>query len=126
MFALMAADFVVLVHALFIAFVLLGGLLTIHWPRAAWVHLPAAVYGVAIEMIGWTCPLTPLENSLRRAGGDGVDLQGGFIEQYLVALIYPPGLTPAVQVVLGLAVVAVNVAVYGIVALRRQRRRAAD
>ncbi|AYH42307.1 hypothetical protein CDA09_02700 [Azoarcus sp. DN11] len=122
----MAADFVVLMHALFIAFVVFGGLLTIRWPRLAWAHLPAAAYGAGIELIGWTCPLTPLENALRRAAGGGVELQGGFVEHYLIPLIYPPGLTPAVQAVLGFAVVAANVAVYGIVALRRQRRRATD
>lgn len=125
MFALMAADLVVLVHALFIAFVVLGGLLTLRWPRAKWVHLPVAAYGAGIELIGWTCPLTPLENALRRAAG-GVDYRGGFVEHYLIPLIYPAGLTPQVQLVLGLLVLAINVLVYGIVALRRRRRRAGD
>ncbi|WP_026296200.1 DUF2784 domain-containing protein [Aromatoleum toluclasticum] len=125
MLALMAADLVVLVHALFIAFVVLGGLLTLRWPHTVWVHLPVAAYGAGIELIGWTCPLTPLENALRRAAG-GVDYRGGFIEHYLIPLIYPAGLTPRVQLVLGLLVLAINVLVYGIVALRRGRRRAGD
>ena len=121
MFALMAADLVVLVHALFIAFVVLGGLLVLRWPRARWVHLPVAAYGAAIELIGWTCPLTPLENALRRAAG-GAGYREGFIEHYLIPLIYPAGLTPRVQLVLGLLVLAINVFVYGIVALRRKRK----
>ena len=125
MLALMAADFVVLVHALFIAFVVFGGLLTLRWPRAKWAHLPVAAYGAAIELIGWTCPLTPLEKSLRLAAG-GVDYRGGFIEHYLIPLIYPAGLTPRVQLVLGMLVLVINVLVYGIVALRRRQRRAGD
>ena len=125
MLALMAADLVVLLHALFIAFVVFGGLLTVRWPRAAWAHLPVAAYGAGIELIGWTCPLTPLEHALRRAAG-GVDYHGGFIAHYLIPLIYPPGLAPAAQLVLGLLVLAVNALVYGLAAPRRRRRRAGD
>ncbi|EYS97536.1 membrane protein [Cupriavidus sp. SK-4] len=115
------ADLVVIVHGLFILFVVAGGLLVLRWPRVAWLHLPAAVWGVLIEWSGWICPLTPLENMLRRAAGQA-GYSGGFVERYLLPLIYPAGLTPAVQLWLGLVVLVVNVAVY---ALWWRRRRAA-
>ncbi|UIF86072.1 DUF2784 domain-containing protein [Cupriavidus sp. UYPR2.512] len=115
------ADLVVIVHGLFILFVVAGGLLVLRWPRVAWLHLPAAVWGVLIEWSGWICPLTPLENTLRQAAGQA-GYSGGFVERYLLPLIYPAGLTPAVQLWLGLVVLVVNVAVY---ALWWRRRRAA-
>ncbi|QEZ48196.1 DUF2784 domain-containing protein [Cupriavidus oxalaticus] len=114
------ADLVVIVHGLFIVFVVAGGLLVLRWPRLAWVHLPAAAWGVLIEWSGWICPLTPLENALRRAAGEA-GYSGGFIERYLLPLIYPPGLTPAVQLWLGLVVLVVNVAVYAVWWRRRRR-----
>jgi hypothetical protein len=115
----LAADLVVLVHLAFVVFVVLGGLLVLRWPRAAWAHLPAAVYGALIELVGWGCPLTPLENDLRRAAGEAGH-EGGFIEHYLVPILYPHGLTPTIQVVLGVLVVTVNLAVYA-TAYRRHR-----
>ncbi|CAJ94653.1 DUF2784 domain-containing protein [Cupriavidus necator] len=115
------ADLVVIVHGLFILFVVAGGLLVLRWPRVAWLHLPAAVWGVLIEWSGWICPLTPLENMLRRAAGQA-GYSGGFVERYLLPLIYPAGLTPAVQLWLGAVVLVVNVVVY---ALWWRRRRAA-
>ncbi|HEX5759709.1 MAG TPA: DUF2784 domain-containing protein [Thermoanaerobaculia bacterium] len=120
----LAADAVLVVHAGFVLFVVLGGLLVLRWPRAAWAHLPAAAWGAAIEFLGWTCPLTPLENDLRRLGGQA-GYPGGFIQHYIVALLYPGGLTPSLQVALGLFVVAVNLAVYFWV-WRRRRRAAAS
>lgn len=116
--ASLAADLVVLVHFGFVAFVAGGGLLVLRWPRAAWVHLPAAAWGAGIVLFGGVCPLTPLENALRRAAGEA-GYEGGFIEHYLIPSIYPPGLTRGVQIVLGLLVIAVNLAVYTI-ALRRR------
>ena len=114
------ANLVLALHGAFVLFVVAGGLLSLRWPRAAWVHLPAAAWGAGIELTGGICPLTPLENRFRElAGQAGFD--GGFVEHYLLASIYPDGLTRETQVVLGLAVVAVNVAVYA-VAWRRQRR----
>ncbi|MCY1212328.1 hypothetical protein D9M68_120670 [compost metagenome] len=115
------ADLVVIVHGLFILFVVAGGLLALRWPRVAWLHLPAAAWGVLIEWSGWICPLTPLENTLRQAAGQA-GYSGGFVERYLLPLIYPAGLTPAVQLWLGLVVLVVNGAVY---ALWWRRRRAA-
>ncbi|NUO86546.1 MAG: DUF2784 domain-containing protein [Cupriavidus sp.] len=117
------ADLVVIAHALFIVFVVAGGLLVLRWPRAAWVHLPAAVWGVLIEWAGWICPLTPLENTLRRAAGQA-GYSGGFVERYLLPLIYPAGLTPAVQLWLGLVVLGVNVAIYALWWRRRRHHHA--
>ena len=103
-----------------IVFVVFGGLLALRWRWIPWVHLPCAVYGAAIELIGWICPLTPLENDLRAtAGQDGYP--GGFVEHYLLPVIYPSGLTPTIQIVLGTAVIVVNVAIY-VVVWRRSTR----
>ena len=121
MLSSMAADLRVALHFAFILFVVLGGLLVLRRPWLAWLHLPAAVWGVLIELVGWTCPLTPLENRLRRmAGEDGYTR--GFIEEYLVPLVYPPGLTPALQLYLGLAVILINLVVFLFVFRRIGRR----
>ena len=116
------ADLVVGVHALFVAFVVLGGLLALRWPRVAVLHVPAAIWGALIEFQGWVCPLTPLEKSLRAAAGDS-GYRGGFIEHYLLPVLYPPGLTRGVQLVLGSLVIAVNLAVYSFLLYRRRRAR---
>jgi hypothetical protein len=112
------ADAVLVLHFAFIAFAVLGGLAVLRWPRLAWLHLPAALWAAGISFAGWTCPLTPLENRLRRLGGEG-GFEGGFVEHYLTSAIYPEGLTRGVQVALGIFVVALNLAVY----LRLLRRR---
>lgn len=108
------ADGVLVVHLAFIVFVVAGGLLALRRPRVAWIHLPAALWGAVIEVAGWVCPLTPLENRLRRAGGEA-GYGGGFVEHYLVPLIYPEGLTRGHQVALGVGVVVVNLVVYALV-----------
>ena len=89
------------------------------WPRAAFVQLPALAWGVAIEINNWICPLTPLEQSLRRAAGED-GYSGGFIDYYIVPLIYPAGLTPDIQQVLGISVLALNAAIYGAWLLKRK------
>ncbi|WP_405243477.1 DUF2784 domain-containing protein [Lentisalinibacter salinarum] len=122
MAANLAADAVLLLHAAFIVFVVAGGLIALRWPLAAAVHLPCAVWGAAIEFTGGVCPLTPLEQRLRAAAGEA-GYSGGFIEHYVVPLIYPAGLTPTVQLVLGSAVILVNLAVYGFVLRRRRAGR---
>ena len=113
------ADLVVVLHALFVAFVVAGGLLVLRWPRLALLHLPAAVWGALIEFSGWICPLTPLEKSLRASAGQ-VGYEGGFIEHYLLPVLYPAGLTRGVQLVLGTLVIAVNLAVYATLLWRRK------
>jgi uncharacterized protein DUF2784 len=122
MLASFAADVVVVIHFAFIAFVVAGGLLVLRWPRLAWVHLPVVAWGAGIELIGWVCPLTPLENALRRAAGEA-GYSGGFVEHYLLPLIYPAGLTREIQLALGLFVLVMNTTIYGVITLRRRRLR---
>ena len=115
------ADIVVIIHGAFVAFVVLGGLLVLRWPRLAWVHIPAAVWGALIEFAGWICPLTPLENWLRMRAGEAA-YAGGFVDHYILPVLYPAGLTRNTQLVLGALVVIINAVVYGVL-LRRRRRR---
>lgn len=122
MMAAWLADAVVLLHLAFILFVTLGGLLVWRWPRLAWLHLPAAVWGVAVEWSGWICPLTPLESTLRLRAGQPA-YGGDFIQHYVMQLIYPDGLTREIQMVLGAVVLALNAAVYLALYRRMQRRR---
>ena len=113
------ADLVLVVHATFILFVVLGGLLLLWQPRIAWVHIPCAIWGAWVELAGWICPLTPLEVDLRTRAREIGD-EGGFIERYVTAALYPQGLTREIQIGLGIAVVAVNVIIY-VVAIKRAR-----
>jgi len=117
----LAAGAVVLLHFAFVIFVVVGGLLAIRWPRVIWIHIPAAFWGVLIEVAGWVCPLTPLENYLREQGG-AAGYQGDFIAHYIVPVLYPAGLTRDWQLVLGGFAFAVNAVVYGGVVLPRRRR----
>jgi hypothetical protein len=115
------ADLVVVLHFAFVLFVVFGGLFALRWPRAAWIHLPAALWGAGIEFLQGICPLTPLENHLRRLGGEA-GYSGGFVERYVLPVLYPGGLTREVQLVLGGLVILVNVVVYAAV-WRRWRGR---
>lgn len=116
------ADLVLVVHFLFIAFVVAGGFAAVRRPRLAWAHIPCFVWGALIEFAGWICPLTPLENDLRVASGQA-GYSGGFIEHYLLPVIYPGALTREIQIWLGLSVLALNAVAYAWL-LRRLRRRA--
>ena len=119
---LLAANAVLLVHLFFICLVMLGGLIVLRRPWFAVVHVPAAVWGALVEALGWYCPLTDLENALlRRAGEEGY--AGGFVAHYLLAVIYPDGLTRETQIVLAGLVVLINAAVYGLVLQRRAERK---
>jgi hypothetical protein len=113
------ADLVVGLHFLFVLFVVLGGLLVLKWPRLAYLHVPTAVWGAAIEFGGWICPLTPLEHWLRRQAGDTA-YAGGFIEHYILPILYPSALTRPIQIALGVFVLVINVLIYWL--LVRQRR----
>jgi len=116
-----AAEATLLLHAAFIVFAVAGGLLVLRWRWLVWLHVPAAGWAALVVMAGWICPLTPIEQMLRGlAGQDGY--AGSFIEHYLVLLIYPPGLTRSLQLLLGALVLAVNVAVYLVVWGKRRRR----
>lgn len=125
MFYRLLADLTVLVHFGFVLFVVLGGLLALRWPRAAWLHLPTALWGAGIEFAAGICPLTPLENHLRRLGGES-GYTGGFVEHYVLPVLYPDGLTREVQLVLGTFVIVLNIVVYTIVWRRRSRRSKAS
>jgi hypothetical protein len=114
------AELVMLVHFGFVVFVIAGGLLVVWRARFAWLHIPCALYGAAIELFGWVCPLTPLEQSLRRAAGRG-GYEGGFIEHHVRPILYPQNWRD-IHVLLGIAVVVINVAIY-VWAWRRWRRR---
>jgi hypothetical protein len=116
------ADVVLVLHLLFIIFVVGGGLLVLKWRWVAFPHLPAAIWGAVIEFMGWYCPLTPLENHLRHIAGQS-GYEGGFIEHYLLPVIYPHGLTSEVQIMLGIFVVAVNVVIYTFILLRKKKSR---
>lgn len=111
MMASWLAALVILVHFLFIVFAVAGGLLALRWRWVPWLHLPALAWGATVEFTGWVCPLTPLENALRRAAGSA-SYSGGFVEHYLLPLIYPAGLTREWQWVLGALLLGINVAVY--------------
>jgi len=117
----LAADLVVSLHAAFVLFVVFGGLLATKWPRAAWVHIPCFLWGAWVEMAGWLCPLTPLENLLREHGGEAA-YQVGFIEHYLLPVLYPEGLTRTIQICLGLLMLLGNLFLYAALFQRRRRR----
>ena len=106
------ADVVVLGHFIFVLFAVLGGFLVLKWPGWAWIHIPAALWAALIEFAGWICPLTPLENLLREKGG-AARYNSGFIEHYLLPVLYPDALTRSWQLVLGCIVLGINLAVYG-------------
>lgn len=116
----LAADLVLIVHLAFVVLVVLGGVLVLRWPRFMWVHVPALLWGVAIEFFGFVCPLTPLENWLRERAGEAT-YEGDFIERYITSLLYPDGLTREIQILLGVLVLVLNVAIYGYLFVRRKR-----
>ena len=115
------ADLVLVIHGLFIVFVICGGLLALRWRAIVWLHLPAMVWAVLLEVLGWLCPLTPLEQGLRKAAGV-TSYSGSFIEHYLVQFIYPAGLTREIQLYLAAALIIINILVYRLVWRNRQRR----
>lgn len=126
MLPMIAADLVILLHLGFILFVVLGALLVLRWPPLAWLHLPAVAWGAIVELSGQAiCPLTPLENDLRQAAG-WAGYPGGFIDHYLLPLIYPPGLTHDMQVGLGIGMMALNTLAYAVLLARRRRARRRD
>jgi hypothetical protein len=121
--ALILADFLVLLHLLFVVFVVAGGFLLLRWPKIAWLQLPAAVWGAYIEFSSGICPLTPLENHLRALGGEA-GYSVSFVERYLMPILYPANLTVPIQIVLGGLVVAVNLAAYTLAYRAWERRHA--
>jgi hypothetical protein len=120
MLSSLLADVLVLLHFAFVLFVVLGGLLVVKWPKVAYLHLPAAVWGALIEFSGWICPLTPLENRLRCAGGEAA-YTGQFVEQYILPVLYPSELTRELQITIGISVVLVNGLFYALRMIRNRR-----
>jgi hypothetical protein len=121
----LAAVAVLVLHLLFICLVMLGGLAVLRWPRLALIHVPAAVWGVLVEAMGWYCPLTDLENALLALAGEA-GYAGSFVERYLLAVIYPDGLTREMQIWLAGVVVVVNAAIYGWVLRKRWMSKKGD
>lgn len=119
------ADTIVMLHVAFVAFVVLGGLLVLHYPRLAWFHVPAVIWGGYVELSGTVCPLTPLENRFRLQGGEA-GYQGSFISHMLESLLYPPGLNRQTQMMLGVLVLAINLMIYGWMLYRNHRARRAQ
>jgi hypothetical protein len=118
----LSADVVVVVHVVFVLFVLLGGLLALRWPQLAWLHVPAAVWGVLVEYMDSICPLTPVENYLRERGGLA-SYPGDFVEHYLLPLLYPVRLTRGTQMFLGSTALVFNAFVYWRVIRRNHEAR---
>jgi hypothetical protein len=105
------ADLVLIAHFGFVVFSVLGGFLVLKWHRVTWIHIPVALWAVVVEFTGWICPLTPLEHWLRLKSGAAIQ-ELGFVERYLVPLLYPTALTRHFQVVLGAVVLGVNSGIY--------------
>jgi uncharacterized membrane protein YhhN len=114
------ADLVLLIHLSFVLFVVGGGLLVLKWPRVGWLHMPAAAWGAVIELTGWICPLTPLENRFLMQSGKSA-YEGDFIGHYVLSILYPTALTRQIQITLGLIVVLINVGAYGWLLIRTRR-----
>lgn len=117
------ADAIVLAHFAFVAFVVAGGFLAWRYPRALLAHVPALLWGIWIEASGWVCPLTPLENHLRRLAGEA-GYSGGFVEHYVIPVLYPLGLTRDIQWLLAAVLIALNAVAYGGLIVRRRHYRA--
>lgn len=115
------ADAVVVFHLLFVVFAVVGGWLALRWRWMPWLHLPALAWAALVEFNGWICPLTPLENHFRSAGG-AAGYHGGFIEHYLMPVLYPAGLTRDVQLWLGVGLLVINAAAY-LACYARNRKR---
>jgi hypothetical protein len=117
------ADALVVFHMCFVGFVLFGAAIVLRWRKAIWLHLPAVAWGLFIELSHHICPLTPLENSLRAWGG-AATYQGGFVNHYIMPVLYPHGLTHRMQFALAVVILVLNGAAYGwLIARRRSRRR---
>jgi hypothetical protein len=121
MFYILAANAIVLLHLGYVIFVVAGGLFVFRWPWIALLHLPAVVWGVLLELNGWLCPLTPLELWLREMGGEA-GYSSGFIEHYILPVLYPDELNRTMQIVIGCFVITINIALYGRLLWRLEKR----
>jgi hypothetical protein len=117
-----AADILLVVHLAFIIFVMLGGLLLLKWTWVGYLHLPAVAWATLLELYGWICPLTPLEQQFRALAGES-GYSGGFVQHYLLPIIYPAGLTREVQAILAASVIATNLVIYTVIYVKYRRGR---
>jgi len=115
------ADIVVLIHLSFVVFAVLGAVLTIWRRLIIWLHLPAFLWAVWIEITGGVCPLTPLENWLRIKAGQG-GYEGDFVATYLLPILYPANLTRNAQLILAMMVIVTNIAIYGSIFYKHNRK----
>lgn len=109
----LAANIVLLIHfaiVLFAVFGALGVLASARWP---WYHLPVVIWSSAVNLAGWTCPLTPLENRFRVAAA-GQGYEGGFVQHYVGSLVYPGGMPRRFELIAGVAIVVWNALLYGV------------
>lgn len=118
---LLLAELTVLLHFLFVIFVAVGGLLLLIWPKLIYLHLPAVMWGIYIQFSGGYCPLTPLEKTFRQLAGMQT-YEGGFINQYLMPIIYPRGLTYEMQILIGIGLILLNIVIYTILIYRQRRK----
>ena len=116
------ADALVIAHLAFIVFVMLGGLLQLKWRWFIYLHLPAVAWGILVELLGWLCPLTPLEQHFRLLAGEA-GYSGGFVQHYLLPIIYPAGLTRDVQILLAISVIAINLVIYAAIYVKYRHDR---
>lgn len=116
------SQLVILIHLLFIIYVVFGGLLNYRWPRNIWIHIPAFLYGIMVELFAWICPLTYLENWLSELAGQE-KYETGFIEEYIVPIIYPVGFDLSMQLIFTFIVVILNLAIYAPLILSKFRKR---
>jgi hypothetical protein len=114
------ADLALAVHLAFVVFAIVGGLLALRWRWLPWVHVPAVLWGAVIEFTGWTCPLTPLENAFREAGGSA-GYSGPFLDHYVTPILYSTTLTRHDQILYGFGLLLINLFAYGILVLRWRR-----
>ncbi|HVN72632.1 MAG TPA: DUF2784 domain-containing protein [Desulfomonilia bacterium] len=114
------ADGVVLLHLGFIIFVIFGGIFIVFQSKVLWFHIPCVIWGILVELIGFICPLTPLENYMRIHAGRS-PYSGDFVIHYIEPVIYPEGLTRELQIVMGLLVILFNFFIYGWLILRKNK-----
>lgn len=122
MYYSVAADALVILHLLFIVFVMLGGLLLLKWRWLFYLHMPAVAWGILVELQGWLCPLTPLEQHFRTLAGE-TGYSGGFVQHYLLPIIYPAGLTRELQTIIAISVISVNLVIYTLIYVKYRRDR---
>jgi hypothetical protein len=107
----LAANLVLLLHFAFVVLAVFGGLCVLISPRWAWFHVPIVVWSSVVNLAGWTCPLTPLENRFR-ASASGAGYEGGFVQHYIGSVVYPKGMPRRLELIAGVSVALWNAMLY--------------